>query len=93
VLSRGGQLLTQTEDIVWRWKEQFEELLNPSSTSSVEEAEFEDSGEASPISLVEVTEAVKKLFSGKAPGVDEIRPEMLKALVNVVWRSGTVPVE
>jgi len=57
----------------------------------------------SPISLVEVTEVVKKLFSGKAPGVDEIRPGMLKALdivglswltrlVNVVWRSGTVPV-
>jgi len=60
--------------------------------------------EASPISLAEVAEVVKKLFSGKAPGVDEIRLEMLKALdivglswltrlVNVAWRSGTVPVE
>jgi len=53
VLSRGRELLTQIEDIVGRWKEQFEELLNPTSTSSVEEAESEDSGEASPISLVE----------------------------------------
>jgi len=72
--------------------------------SSEEEAESEDSGEASPISLAEVMEVVKKLFSGKVPGVDEIRPEMLKALdivelswltclVNVAWRSGTVPVE
>jgi len=54
--------------------------------------------------LAEVAEVVKKLFRGKAPGVDEIHPEMLKALhivglswltrlVNVVWRSGTVPVE
>jgi len=51
--------------------------------------------------LVEVAEVVKKLFSGKAPGVDEIVPEMLKALdivgltrlVNVMWRLGTVPVE
>jgi len=69
----------------------------------VEEAESEDSGKASPISLVEVAE-VKKLFRSKAPGVDEIGPEMLKALdiiglswltrlVNVAWRSGTVPVE
>jgi len=54
VLSRGGGLLTQTEDTVGWWKEHFEELLNPTSTSSEEEAEFEDSGEAPPISLAEV---------------------------------------
>ena len=46
VLSRGGELLTQTEDIVGRWKEHFEELLNPANTSSGEEAESEASGEA-----------------------------------------------
>ena len=102
VLSRGGELLTQTEDIVGRWKEHFEELLNPANTSSGEEAESEASGEAPPISLAEVAEVVKQLFSGKAPGVDEIRPEMLKALdnvgllwltrlYNVAWGSGTVP--
>jgi len=28
-LSRGGELLTQTEDFVGRCKEHFEELLNP----------------------------------------------------------------
>jgi len=80
------------------------DLLNPTSTSSEEEAETEDSGEASPIYLADVTEVVKKLFRDKAPGADEIRPEMLKALdivgvswltrlFNVAWRSGTVPVE
>ncbi len=69
-----------------------------------QEAEFEDLGEASPISLAEVSEVVKKLLSGKAPGVDEICLEMLKALdivglscltslFNVRWSSGTVPVE
>ena len=104
VFSRGGELLTQTEDIVGRWKEHFEELLNPTNTSSGEEAESEASGEAPLISLAEVTEVVKQLFSGKAPGVDEIRPEMLKALdsvgllwltrlYNVAWGSGTVPME
>jgi len=70
----------------------------------VEEAESEDSGEASPISLAEVAEVVKKILSGKVPCVDEIHPEMLKALdivglswltclVKVAGRSGTVPVE
>jgi len=57
-----------------------EELLNPTSTSSEEEAESEESGEAPPISLAEVPEVFKKLFSGKMPGVNEICPEMLKAL-------------
>lgn len=33
------------------WKVHWEELLNPSNMSSVEEAEFEDSGEASPTCL------------------------------------------
>ena len=68
--------------------------------SSVEEAVFKDSRGASSISLVEVAEVVKKLLSGKSPEVDEIRPEMLKALdivglswltrlFNDTWRLGT----
>ena len=103
MFSRGGELLTQTEDTVGQWKEHFEELLNPANTSFGEEAESEASGEAPPISLAEVAEVVIQLFSVKAPGVDEIRPEMLKALdivglswltrlCNVAWGSGTVPV-
>ena len=80
VFSRGGELLTQTEDIVGRWKEHFEELLNPANTPSGEEAESEASGQAPAIYLAEVAEIVKQLFSGKASGVDGIGPEMLKAL-------------
>jgi len=84
-------LLTQTEDIVGRWKEHFEELLNPTNTSSEEEAESEDSGEVPPISLAGVAEIVTKLFSGKAPRVDEILPEMLKAL-DIVQLSWLTPI-
>ena len=68
------------------------------------EAELEYNGGSTPISRGEVTEVVKQLHSGKAPGVDEIRPEMLKALgveglswltrlINVTWKSETVPKE
>ncbi len=57
---------------------------------------------ASSITRAEVTEVVKKLLGGKAPGVDEIRPEYLKSLdvvglswltrlCSIAWRSGTVP--
>ena len=44
VYSWGRELMTHTGDIIERWKEHFEELLNLVNTSSVEEAESEDSG-------------------------------------------------
>ncbi|XP_076740219.1 uncharacterized protein LOC143418639 [Maylandia zebra] len=104
VYSAGGALLTSTEKIVRRWKEYFEDLLNPTDTSSEEEAESGDEGNDPPISGGEVTEAVKQLLGGRAPGVDEVRPEFLKALdvvglswltrlCKVAWRSGAVPVD
>ena len=104
VYSAGGELLTSTGDVVGRWKEYFEDLLNPVVTSSEEEAESGGSEADSPITRAEVTEVVKKLLGGKAPGVDEIRPEYLKSLdvvglswltrlCSIAWQSGTVPLE
>jgi len=63
-----------------------------------------DLGRVAPISLAEAAKLVKKLLGGKAPVLDEIRPEMLKALdivglswitrlFNVSWGSGTVPMD
>lgn len=67
-------------DLNWghrQWKEYFEDLLNPTGMPSIEETEYVDSEKNSPITNAEVTEVVKKLFSGRAPVVDEIRPEFL----------------
>ncbi|KAK3539743.1 hypothetical protein QTP70_013176 [Hemibagrus guttatus] len=100
----GGELLASTGDIVGRWKEYFEDLLNPTDTPSVEEPEAEDSEVDSFITQAEVTEVVQQLPGGKAPGVDEIRPEYLKSLdvvglswltclCNITWQSGTVPLD
>ncbi|KAI3354008.1 hypothetical protein L3Q82_018568, partial [Scortum barcoo] len=105
VYSAGGELLTsRTGDIVGRWKKYFEDLLNPTDLPSNEEAEAGVSEVDSSITQAEVTEVVHclKLLSGKAPGVDEIRPEYLKSLdvvglswltrlCNIAWRLGTVP--
>ncbi|KAI3377927.1 hypothetical protein L3Q82_009055 [Scortum barcoo] len=104
VYSAGGELLTSTGDIVGRWKKYFEDLLNPTDLPSSEEAEAGDSEVDSSITQAEVTEVVRKLLGGKAPGVDEIRPEYLKSLdvvglswltrlCNIAWRLGTVPLE
>ncbi|TWW81657.1 hypothetical protein D4764_01G0014720 [Takifugu flavidus] len=79
VYSGDGVMLTSTRDVVDRWKEYFEDLLNPTNTPSSEEVGPGDLGIGSHISGTEVAEVVKKLL-GKAPGVDEIRPEFLKAL-------------
>ncbi|KAK3542765.1 hypothetical protein QTP70_002779, partial [Hemibagrus guttatus] len=43
VYGGGGELLVSTGDIVGRWKEYFEDLLNPTDMPSVEEPEAEDS--------------------------------------------------
>ena len=48
--------------------------------SSSEEAGPRDSEIGSLIPGAEVTEVVKELLAGRAPGVDEIHPEFLKAL-------------
>ena len=86
VFSAGGELLTSMESIVGRWKEYFEDLLNP-TTHSEEETKPEDFGLNFPITGAEVARAVKQLCSGSTPGVDEIRPELLKALevVGLSW--------
>uniref|UniRef100_A0A3B3BLN8 Reverse transcriptase domain-containing protein n=2 Tax=Oryzias melastigma TaxID=30732 RepID=A0A3B3BLN8_ORYME len=104
VFGAGGDLLTSTGDIVGRWKEYFEDLLNPADTPSVEEAEAEDIGVELSITQAEVTEVVKELLGGKAPGVDEVRPEYLKSLdvvgvswltrlCSIAWQTGTVPLD
>ena len=68
--------MTSTGKVIGRWKEHFEELLNLTNPPSIVEAELEDDGKSSLISLGEGTEVVKQLHSVKAPVVDEIHPEM-----------------
>ncbi|TWW74365.1 R2 Retrovirus-related Pol polyprotein from type I retrotransposable element [Takifugu flavidus] len=95
VYSGDGVLLTSTRDVVDRWKEYFEDLLNPTNTPSSEEVGPGDLEMGSHISGAEVAEA---------PGVDEIRPEFLRALdvvgpswlirlCNIAWTSGAVPLD
>ena len=99
-----GALLTSTRDVVDRWKEYFENRLNPTDTPSGKEAGPGDSGVGSPISGAEVAEVVRKLLGGRAPGVDEVHPEFLKALdvvglswltrlCSITWTSGAVPLD
>ena len=94
-------------DLEWGnclWKEYFDDLFNPTDMTSIEEAEAGISEVDSFIAQAEVTEVVRKLLSGKAPGVDEIHPEYLSSLdvvglswlthlCSIAWQSGTVPLD
>ena len=98
------RLLTSTRDIVDRWKEYFEDLLNPTDTPLGKEAGPGDLGVGSPISGAKVAEVVRKLLGGRAPGVYEVCPEFHKALdvvglswltrlCSIAWKSGVVPLD
>ncbi len=73
--SKSGTLLTSTEEVIKQWKEHFEELLNPTNSPFTIKAELENDEGSTSVSM-EVTEVVKQLHSGKAPGIDEIRHEI-----------------
>ncbi|KAK3514905.1 hypothetical protein QTP70_034961 [Hemibagrus guttatus] len=77
----GGELLVSTGDIVRRWKEYFEDLLNPTDMPSVEEPEAEDS-EAPGVDEIR-PEYLKSL--------DVVGLSWLTRLCNIAWWSGTVP--
>ena len=83
VKSRTGTLLTEKSDILDRWTEHFDLLLNrPSSAhqSAIDEMEQAPVVEqlADPPTTEEVLEAIRRLQPGKAPGPDGIPPEIFK---------------
>lgn len=63
-----------------RWKVHFEELPNLTNISSTIEADLEDDGGLTLVSLEEVTQVVKQLCRDKAKLNDAISSEMLKTL-------------
>ena len=95
-----GSILNDENAILERWEEHFEELLNPTSASPPR-PELLIRAETK-LDVDEVWRAIHRLKSGKAAGVDEIRPEMLKALggkgfvwltrvFQAAWDSGEAP--
>ena len=97
-----GNILTDENEILSRWREYFEDLLNPVKESTRDTNEVTHLGEDEVFTAAEVATAIKGIKSGKAAGEDEIRPEMLKALTGegflwltrvcqVAWKLGKTP--
>ena len=103
-----GRLLVEKRARIRRWKEHFEDLLNVESESSASingwgmAGRRRDVRREDGISRVEVVEAMKKIKTGKAPGIDGVCGEMLKyggdsivewiwKLCKLAWEEGRVP--
>ena len=95
-----GSILTDENEILSRWREYFEDLLNPVKASTRDTHELTHLREV--FTAAEVLTAIKGINSVKAAGEDEIRPEMLKALTGegilwltrvcqVAWKFGKPP--
>ena len=97
-----GNILTDKNEILSRWRKYFEDLLNPVKASTRDAYEVTHLGEEEIFTAAEVATAIKGIKSGKAAGEDEIRPELLKALTGeeiqwltrvcqVAWKFGKTP--
>ena len=91
VKSKSGGILEDPEQVSYRWKEHFLELLN--TTFSQDETVLDNLPEPPFISLhndeppptsEEVSSVINKLRNGKSPGIDRIPPRMIKAGESVV---------
>ena len=82
-----GNILTDENEILSRWREYFEDILNPVKASTRDTYKVTQLGEQEVFTAAEVATAIKGIKFGKAAGEGKIRPEMLKALTGegILW--------
>ena len=108
VMDKTGKILNDKESKLRRWLEHFSEVLNGENTSNaVSEIEIKLPDEIEEIdtsepSRAKVGKAIGHLKNGKAPGIDKIQAELLKAdidyattkvkeIIDIVWRDEKTP--
>ena len=106
VKDKNGKKITNTEKVLKCWEEHFNTHLNttfpydPGATDNISDPE--NITEGNPISLEEIRNAIKKLRVRKAPGIDTICAETLKAggtamenmlfkIFNKIWKDEKTP--
>ena len=87
VKNKEGEMIKDSDKILEVWKDYFENLHNINNEENAENTEDYDSlnngstneneDEFEEITMTELRQAIKKIKVGKAPGSDEIYPEMI----------------
>ena len=103
---RNGKLVTEQEAVLKVWESYFKELLNQERNNNDLElpSYVEGKVELTDITDIEMQTGMKGMKKGRAPGIDEIRVEMVmavgesgiswtKRLLNTCMRQGKVPEE
>lgn len=105
VKDKNGTLITSEAEQEKRWNEHFEEVLNrppPQAMAEIEEAETDLDVNTAPPTIDEIKGAVKALKNGKAPGTDNLNPELFRAdtdqtanilqpLFRSIWEEEKIP--
>ena len=106
VKGKDGRLLTKEDKVKNRWREHFAEVLNrpvPEITAEVKETnEVNDCINTGAISKDEIRSALGNMKSGKAPAIDNLTADLLRAdtdttvnvlrdLFNTIWEEERVP--
>ena len=106
IKGKDGKVLNTEEEIAQRWIEHFKAVLNqpePTSTPNItKQSEEIKEIQTGPVTIEEISTAVKSLRNNKAPGADGIYPELLKCggkslheslqhLCTIIWEEERVP--
>ena len=105
IRNKDGTLLTNTEEQLKHWQEHSSKILNPSLDKQADEEEEYEKNlriKTKVPTVVEIKKALKELQNGKAAGVNNISPEVMKVDLNItanmlyalfdkIWNEGEMP--
>lgn len=107
IRDRNGNALTEKHDIVQRWRDHFQQLLRPPNQGDFQNEEpiyYNVEEKLEEPTLPEVQRCIRHLNNNKAPGLDTITSELLKAggpvleerlymLIKRIWAAEEMPQE
>ena len=103
IKNKQGEVLTENEQILGRWREYCSEMYSEPQMSDAPEQEVEvDEKEPEPL-IEEVRWALKEISDGKSPGCDDVPIELIKegkeksimlyhTIVLKIWRTNSWPI-
>ena len=105
VKDKQGKVITTDKEQAARWKQHFQEVLNrpdPAESADSPPSEVNLDIETKPPNTAEVRSAIENMRNGKAPGIDSLQTELLKAdictstwvltdLFHKIWEKEEVP--